>query len=236
MQTTPQIASPKLKDLPKEELPRERLLGSGAEELGLRELLSILLGTGSRGETALALADRILARYRGLEDLAQATPAELMKLPGVGEAKATQVLAAVELARRMRGRTLAPGTAIRSSDDVFVHFEPRLRDLRQESFFVLTLDAKNRLIREHRISLGDLTGSSAQHREVFRAAIRDAARSIILLHNHPSGDPTPSPEDVKVTQRLARAGELIGIPVLDHVIIGNGVFRSLADEGEIEPA
>lgn len=213
-----------------EDRPRERLRGVGARHLSARELLAILVGSGRRGASAFHVADRVLAWAGGsLRRLAQADPGTLEQLPGVGAATASRVLAALELGRRAAATTSRDDEPIRGPADVYRRMGPRLRDLPQEEFHVLLLNTRHRVIREVAVTRGILDASLIHPREVFRQAVVEGAAGIILVHNHPSGDPTPSAEDRAVTRQLADAGRALGIPVLDHVVVGEGGYRSAAD-------
>jgi DNA repair protein RadC len=218
--------------LPAGERPRERLQRLGAAALSDSEVLALLLGTGhpSRGD-AHALACDLLGRFGELRAVVAAGGAELAGLRGVGHARAAKLLAAGELARRVSSARLDPGAQVTCSADVQAHFGPLLADEMREVFYALLLDTKNRLIAKVRISEGSLGASLVHPREAFRPAVREAAASVLFLHNHPSGDPAPSPEDRRVTDRLKRAGELLGIPVLDHVVVGREKYYSFADSG-----
>lgn len=213
--------------------PRERLERAGIDSLSDVELLALLLRTGHRGASALDLARRLHARYGGVVELAAASPHELALVAGIGPAHAAAICAAVALGRRADGRSLATGDRIGASVDVFRHFRARLAGLPQERFYVVLLDGKGRVMRDVRVSEGTLTASLVHPREVFRTAIREAAASVILVHNHPSGDPTPSPEDVALTSRLRSAGDLVGIKVVDHVVIGHQRYTSFVDLGQM---
>jgi len=215
----------------REDGPRERLATLGPAVLSDAELVALLLRTGGRGCDARAVAERLLARHAGLRGLAAATPRELAAAAGVGPAKAASLLAALEVGRRVAARRLKPGDGIRGPEDVFRHFHPRLRDAPRECFLALLLDGRHRVIREVEVSQGTLTASLVHPREVFRPALRDGAAALIAVHNHPSGDPAPSPEDREVTVRLARAGDLLGVRLLDHVVVAERGYRSLRDEG-----
>jgi len=210
--------------------PRERLRDRGAAALSDAELLALLLRTGG-GEGALALAGDLLRRHGGLRGLARAGPGELLRASGMGEARTASLLAGLELSRRLAGRRLRPGDPIRDPADVHRHFHPVLRDLAHERFVALLLDGRHRVLREEVVSQGTLTASLVHPREVFRCALREAAAALVLVHNHPSGDPTPSAEDREVTRRLARAGEILGVRVLDHVVVAERGFASLREEG-----
>jgi DNA repair protein RadC len=222
-----------LQDMAIDDRPRERLERSGSEALSDLELLTLLLRTGHRGASAFELAQKLRTEYPRLVDLAAATPQELTLVDGIGRVHAATICAAIALGRRVDHVGLAAGEKIGGSADVFRHFAARLTGLKQERFYVVMLDGKGRMMRELRVSEGTLTASLVHPREVFRAAIREAAASLILVHNHPSGDPTPSPEDVALTTRLRAAGELIGVRVVDHVVIGNGRFASFVDNGQL---
>ncbi len=213
-----------------DEGPRERLERKGPSALADAELLAILLGSGGAGRSARALAEQILAGA-GLQGLARQSARELRQVRGVGAAKSAALMAAVEVGRRLATRRLQAGDPVRGPEDVFRHFHPTLRDAPHEHFLVVLLDGRHRVLREVLTSQGTLTASLVHPREVFRPALREGAAALIVVHNHPSGDPSPSPEDREVTRRLARAGQLLGIPLLDHVVVAERGFRSLREEG-----
>ena len=215
--------------------PRERLDSHGPEALSDCELLALLLRTGGRGASALVIASRILAHVGGLQGLANAGAPELALVSGVGPAKGATIRACLGLARRLASRRLTPGTVIRTPEDIHRHFHASLRDLRHERFLAVLLDGRQRVMRWELISQGTLTASLVHPREVFRPALREAAAALVLVHNHPSGDPTPSREDREITARLVRAGEILGVRVLDHVIIAERGYCSLREEGWMEP-
>lgn len=223
----------RIKDWPEAERPREKLLQAGPAALGDTELLALVLRTGhpSTQTSALDLARQLLNCFGTLRALGTATAAELCAVPGIGPAKAAELLAVGELARRLATTKLRPGERFTSSGAVFAHFHERLRAQRKEVFLTLLLDSKNRLLREVRVSEGSLNASIVHPREVFAPVVRESAAAVLLVHNHPSGDPTPSREDLELTGRLREAGELMGVRVLDHVIIGHGCYVSLADRG-----
>jgi len=210
--------------------PRERLLDAGSEALSDRELLALLLRTGMPGRSAEGLADDLLAAG-GLAALATSSEGELVQRPGIGPAKAATLLAALELGRRLAARRLQEGDRFRGPEDVARHFFPRLRDAPCEQFHAVLLDGRHRVKRVVLVSQGTLTASLVHPREVFRPALREAAAALVVVHNHPSGDPTPSGEDREVTDRLRRAGELLGIPLLDHVVVAEQGFVSLRERG-----
>jgi len=214
--------------------PRERLDLLGPEALSDAELVALLLRTGERGTDALGVAETLLARLGGLRGLAGAARGELRSVAGVGPVKGAGLEAALELGRRLATRRLRAGDPVLGPEDVFRHFHARLRDAPHERFLVLLLDGRHRVVREVVTSQGTLTASLVHPREVFRPALREAAAALILVHNHPSGDPAPSREDREVTVRLARAGEILGVPVLDHVIVAERGWASLREQGVIE--
>lgn len=221
---------------PKAERPRERLLMKGPDALSDAQLLAILLRTGRRDSSAVQVAIELLHRVGGVAGLAQCGVEELCGIQGVGPAKAAQLKAAVELGRRTMAQPLSTGTRVSCSGDLFKHFHPALRDRKHELFKVVLLDAKNTVLKESTVSEGSLTLSIVHPREVFALAVRESAAGVIFLHNHPSGDPTPSLEDRQLTDRLVAAGQLLGIRVLDHVIVGDGRYVSFADEGWLKGA
>jgi len=223
-----------VRDLPAEERPREKLLQEGPAALSNTELLAVLLRTGTADRSALHVAEEVLACYRerGLCGVAFLSPEDLSKIRGVGRAKAASILAAVEFGRRLASAR-ARVEAVHSPEDAARFAMPRLRFEQREHFAVMLLNRKNHILAMHDISIGSLSSSIVHPREVFRAAIRYAAAAMIVLHNHPSGDPTPSREDIAVTRRLVRAGELLDIPVLDHIIIGDNKFHSFKEKGMI---
>jgi DNA repair protein RadC len=218
------------------ERPRERLLKQGPDSLSDAQLVAILLRVGRQEASAVDVAREILQRLGGISGLVHCGLEEICVIPGIGHAKAAQLKAAIELGRRAMAAPLSTGFRVTSSADLFAHFHLRLRNLRHEIFTTVLLDAKNAIIREAVVSEGSLTHSIVHPREVFQLAIRESAASIILLHNHPSGDPMPSQEDRLLTTRLIAGGQLLGIRVLDHLVIGDGRYVSFADQGWIEPA
>lgn len=214
------------------ERPREKLLTNGAAALSAAELLAIILGSGTAGGNALAVARAVLAAAGGsLRRLAGMSAVDLARLRGIGPARAAEVLACLELAKRFGEEEFAPGTAFRGSYDVYAHFRERLADERCEYFYAVLLDNKHRKIRDVRVSQGSLTSSIVHPRDVFLPVIRESAAAVIFVHNHPSGDPTPSREDIEITRRLREVGELVGVRVLDHLVIGRGRYVSFVDDG-----
>ena len=220
---------------PRPEGPRERIRRDGAEALAEVELLAILLRTGPVGGSALGLAARLLRAFGSLERLAGAGDAELQAVGGIGPVKTAGLRAAFELGSRLARSPLLPGEKLQSPEQVFGAFGARLRHVRQELFFVLLLDSRHRLIREVEVSRGSLNQSLVHPREVFAPALREAAAAILVVHNHPSGDPDPSREDHEVTRRLAQAGEILGVRLVDHVVIGGESYRSFARSGWFSP-
>jgi DNA repair protein RadC len=220
-----------LRDVPEEERPRERMLQYGAQALSNAELLAILLRTGTISESAVGLAQRLLAESGGLRQLVEMSASELIKIKGIGLAKAMQIKAGIELGRRIARSVQHSTVTIRSPRDVSDLLMEDLRYLKKEHFVCLFLNTKNHVIGQETLSIGSLNASIVHPREVFVAAIKRSSASIICVHNHPSGDPTPSREDIEITKRLSEAGRLIGIDVLDHIIIGDRTFVSLKEKG-----
>lgn len=214
-----------------EEAPRERLLRQGPQALRSDELLAVILQTGSRTVNVLDLSARVICEVGGVYGLLDAETEELMRIPGIGTGKALQIAAAVELGRRIVHKPVQPKTQIRSADDAAEYYMDRLRHLKKEHFITLHLDTKHCIIGEDVTSVGSLDASIVHPREIFKLAVKRSASAILCLHNHPSGDPTPSPEDIAVTRRLSEAGRLLGIDVLDHIVVGDGQFVSLKARG-----
>ncbi|WP_409370532.1 RadC family protein [Lysinibacillus sp. 38-6] len=211
--------------------PRERLLRQGAMSLSNQELLAILLRTGTKEESVLVLANRVLSTFERLHHLKHATIEEMVAIKGIGEVKAIQILAAIELGRRLSQKQNDDKYTVRSPQDAAAYLMPDMTSLSQEHFVVLFLDVKNQIIHKKTIFIGGLNASIVHPREIFREAVKRSAASIICAHNHPSGVPTPSPEDIEVTKRIQEAGFIIGIELLDHVIIGDHQFISLKEKG-----
>jgi DNA repair protein RadC len=220
-----------LRDIPHEERPRERMIQYGAGALSHAELLAILLRTGTRHESAIHMAQRILIGIGGIRGLIDFSLEELTKLKGIGPAKAVQLKAGIELGQRLAKTRLPDTGTVHSPRDVADMLMEQLRYLQKEHFVCLFLNTKNHLIAQETLSIGSLNASIVHPREVFRAAIKCSSASIICAHNHPSGDPTPSPEDIAMTRRLCEAGQIVGIDVLDHIVIGDGEFVSLKEQG-----
>ena len=220
-----------IRDLPADERPRERLARAGEGALSTTELLAIILRTGVGGESALDIARRLLSRYEGLGGLARASFAELLAEKGLGEAKTAQLKAALELGRRMLLVTPEDRFIVRSPADVAQLLMAEMSHLEQEHFQVLYLDTRNRLLGSETVYVGSLNASHIRVGEIFRDAVKRNCAAVIVAHNHPSGDPTPSPEDVEVTRQLVAAGNLLDIEVLDHLVIGQQRFVSLRERG-----
>lgn len=222
-----------IRDFPEDERPRERLISDGPESLANHELLAILLRTGTKNESVLQLANRLLNHFEGLRLLKDATIEEITSIKGIGTAKAVQILAAIELGRRISRLQYDERYVIRSPEDGAKYVMEDMRFLSQEHFVCLYLNTKNQVIHRKTVFIGSLNASIVHPREVFKEAIKRSAASIICAHNHPSGDPTPSREDIEVTKRLVECGRMIGIELLDHLIIGDRKFVSLKEKGYV---
>lgn len=220
-----------LRDIPHQERPRERMLQYGASAVSNAELLAILLRTGTKQESAIHLAQRILQQVGSVRRLVDMSAEELMAIKGIGSAKAVQLKAGIELGLRLARTRMDEPVVIRSPRDAADVLMEQLRYLQKEHFVCLFLNTKNHIIAQETLSIGSLNASIVHPREVFRAAIKRSSASILCAHNHPSGDPAPSPEDISLTSRLKEAGEIVGIEVLDHLIIGDGEFVSLKEQG-----
>lgn len=220
-----------IKDFPESERPRERFIQFGPGSLSNQELIAILLRTGTKDESVLQLSNRLLNHFEGLRLLKDATLNEITQIKGIGVAKAIQILAAVEIGRRISNLNYNERYVIRSPEDAANYCMNDMRFLAQEHFVCLYLNTKNQVIHKQTIFIGSLNASIVHPREVFKEALRRSAASLICLHNHPSGDPTPSREDIEVTKRLTESGKIIGIELLDHVIIGENKYVSLKEKG-----
>jgi DNA repair protein RadC len=222
----------RLSDAPAPDRPRERLFALGPGALTLAELLAILIGTGTRRDDAVGVARAVLGVGGGaLRELARRPVGELARVAGMGRAKAARVAAALELGRRLAAEDAAPGFEVRSPADVHRWCAPALRDLVVEEFHVLALDSQNRITRDLLITRGILNGSLVHPREVFRAAIAEAAAGVVVVHNHPSGHAAPSADDRAVTRQLMEAGRLLDVPLYDHVIVAGDRYFSFAEAG-----
>ncbi len=220
-----------LRDIPNDERPRERMQQYGASALSQAELLAILLRTGTRQESAIHMAQRILGETGGIRGIMDLSIGELTRMKGIGLAKAVQIKAGIELGQRLVRTRLPDAQTIRSPQDAADLLMEQLRYLQKEHFVCLFLNTKNHIIAQETLSIGSLNASIVHPREVFRAAIKCSSASVVCAHNHPSGDPTPSPEDIRMTERLCQAGDIVGIDVLDHIVIGDGIFVSLKEQG-----
>jgi len=225
--------SPTIKDLPQNDRPRERLFALGAGALTTPELVAILIRVGTSQRSAVSLGEHLLAHFGSIGGLAGAAAEELAGVHGIGAAKAAQIKAAIEFGSRVSLFAGEARPAIGGPRDVANLLMPDLRYLKKEVLKSLLLDTKNKVLGIKTVSIGDLSSSIVHPREVFKDAVLASAASIIVAHNHPSGDPTPSAEDVAVTKRLMSAGEILGIDVLDHIVIGDGTFASLKERGLI---
>ena len=225
-----------IKEMPIGDRPRERFLKQGPQALSDSELIAILLRTGTRGkkgergENVIEMSNRLINEY-GLNKLLECSLTELQKINGIGPSKAMQILTISELQKRIN-QSKTPINRITQASDVFDLFHERLKNEKQEHFYIIMLSTRNHIIGEHLVSKGVLDAAIIEPREVFRPAIKAAASRIIILHNHPSGDPTPSPEDLEVTKKLIEAGNTVNIKLLDHVIIGNGKWWNWAENSK----
>ncbi len=225
----------KIKDWPEDERPRERLIKFGEEGLSDSQLLAIILRTGnSTKSNAIDLARILLEHYGNFRALDSASISELCTIEGIGMAKAAQIKAALEIGKRLLRQKTGSRKKITSVEDVVNYYGPYLRDLKKEVFKIMLLDSRNKIIRERTISEGSLNASIVHPREVIKEIIRESASAVIFVHNHPSGEPKPTREDIEITERLIKACNLVGVRVLDHIIIGNDDYISLVDEGLIK--
>ena len=223
--------NPTIKELPKGERPRERLEHYGPNALSTAELLAIILRTGTKEENVIRLAQRLLTVYGGLLGLAQAPFTELVAVKGLGSAKTTQLKAAFELGRRLLVAAPHERPQVKSPADAANLLLGEMATLEQEHLRTILLDSKNHVLRVHTVYIGSLNSAVVRVGELFREAIRLNSAAMIVVHNHPSGDPTPSPEDVAVTRQIVDAGKLLNIDVLDHLVIGHGRWVSLKERG-----
>jgi len=215
-------------DLPLGERPRERLLKLGSEALSAQEILALILGRGIKGESVMVTSQKLLSHFGNLKGVANASVEELTQIRGIGPAKAAQIKAALELSRRLEADVGdKPQPIVKSPEDVVAVAGKQLKGKKKEHFLVLCLDTRNKLINCKPVSIGSLDTSIVHPREAFKEAVSSSAASVVFVHNHPSGDPEPSKEDVELTKRLAKAGEIIGISVLDHIIVCDKSYLSL---------
>ncbi|MER2028133.1 MAG: DNA repair protein RadC [Solibacillus sp.] len=229
--TVQPLLNMKIHDVHEADRPRERLIRQGARSLSNQELIAILLGTGTKRESVLTVANRVLINFEKLHNLKHATLEEMTGINGIGEAKAVLLLAAIELGRRLASKDLEERFTIRSPEDAATFLMQDMTSLQQEHFVCLFLNVKNQVLHKQTIFVGSLNASIVHPREIFREAVKRSAASIICSHNHPSGIPTPSPEDIDVTTRLYEAGKIVGVDLLDHVIIGDHQFISMKEKG-----
>lgn len=229
-----QEANMMIKELPCSERPREKMMQHGSHALTNAELLAILLRTGTSDKTATGLAEELLALdASGIVYLAECPMEELSAVHGIGPAKACQVKAAVEIGRRIATQPRPDRMKVTSTEQVVDIFMEKMRYYKKEFFNVLLINTKGEILSVENIAVGDLNSSIVHPRESFASAVRKSAAAVIFVHNHPSGDPTPSRQDIEVTKRLCEAGDILGIQVLDHIIIGDGRYQSLMAEGSI---
>jgi len=217
-------------DLPKSERPRERLNKFGAEALSAQELLALILGRGIRGESVMVTAQRLLSAFGNIKNLSEASIEELSAIKGIGLAKAAQIKSAFELARRKDDHDYSK-ISVKSHQDVVKLVSPKLKDKKKEQFLILCLDTRNNLIKLNTISTGTLDANLVHPREVFKEAIQSLASSIILVHNHPSGNPEPSDADIDITRRILETGKIVGIDILDHIIVADNKSFSFKEKG-----
>ncbi|MBH0163318.1 DNA repair protein RadC [Fictibacillus sp. 7GRE50] len=222
-----------IKDYPLQERPRERLLNDGPEALSNYELLAILLRTGTKQMSAIQLAHHIIQQFEGLMHLKEATIGELKEINGIGSAKAVELMAAIEIGKRISRLQFEERYTIRSPEDGARYLMDELRFLQQEHFVCLYLNTKNQVLYKKTVFIGSLNTSIVHPREVFKEGFKRSSASIICFHNHPSGDPAPSREDIEVTKRLVECGKMLGIEVLDHIIIGDQRYVSLKEKGYV---
>ncbi len=226
-------------DIAPENRPRERLQKLGPAALSEAELLAIIFKTGTKTDNVLDVSNKLIGKYNGFQKLAECSFTELQAIRGIGPAKACQVMAMFELFRRHKPAQAA-GTAaaiIKSPKDVLNLYSPRLEGLKKETFLMVMLNVRKKVVRDEVISIGSLSGTVVHPREVFRPAIKESAHSIVIVHNHPSGDPSPSEEDREITNALSKAGKLLDIPLVDHVILagcGDGKYYSFRETGELQ--
>lgn len=223
------VYSTAMREMPHEERPRERLVQLGAEALRDAELLAVIFRTGTREVGAVALAERVIQHFSGLRGLSRASVEEMMQVPGLGQVKAVEIKAALELGKRLAAYTEHDRRRIRSAQDVADYLMIRFKDCETEQFKCLLLNTKNEVLRVAEVSSGGLDATMALPRDVFRQAVREGAPAVIVTHNHPSGDPEPSRDDVALTKRLVEAAGVLGIRLLDHIVFGDGRYASFKD-------
>ena len=222
-----------IKDWPEADRPREKLLAKGSHSLTETELLAIILrnGNASSGESAIDQARLLLNQFGGLKGIDEASASEIVAVKGIGPAKVAQLKACLEIGKRIGSQKWETGQPLQSAEDVYHHFRENLGREKRELFYVVLLNNKNRKMREVKVSEGSLTAALVHPREVYNPVIRDSAAGVIFVHNHPSGDPAPSPEDIDITKRLKEVGDVMGVRVLDHVVIGHDRYFSFNERG-----
>lgn len=219
-----------IKELPESDRPREKLVQKGPHMLSTQELIAIILRTGTKDCSALMLAQEITNKYSNFNRLKDMTIDELIKIKGVGETKAIQIVAAIELGKRCHASVLERGIQIKSPIECADYIAEEVKHLDQEHFIGIYLDTKNRILAKKTLFIGSLNKAIVHPREVFKEALKHGCASIIVVHNHPSGDPTPSPQDISITKRLMEVGELMGIEILDHLVVGTDGYVSMREE------
>lgn len=223
----------KVLDIPKGERPQEKLISFGAERLTDAELLAIVLRTGIKGENVITLSQRIICELGGLDGILNASLEDIKKIKGIKNSKGTRILAIVEIARRLKSLRNLEKKKVAKAEDLVDFLYPEMSSLNQEVLKLVVLNTKNEITRVKDVFKGSLNSAIVHPREIFNEALKSSAASIIICHNHPSGDPTPSKEDIMITKRLSSCGELLGINLTDHIIIGNNRYVSLREKGII---
>ena len=222
-----------IKEWPQFERPRERLMQHGAEYLTDAELLAIILVNGYSGKTSVDLAKSLLAKYGSLRKLISIPYSEIREIHGIGKAKYSQIKAALEIGIRLSQEKMFPGKRVQKAQDVVDYYYAEMRDKKKEVFHILLLDIRYQIIRDVLISMGSLTETTVHPREVLKEVIKESAAAVIFLHNHPSGNPQPSKQDIELTDRLCKSCQMMGVKVLDHIVIGEDNFYSFAQMGQI---
>ncbi len=220
-----------IRELPIDERPREKMILYGTSALSNAELLAILIRTGTNKKTAIALANEVLSyRKNGISFLAECVPEELTELQGIGKAKACQIVAAIELGKRIATKPKETKINVNNPEAIADLFMEKMRYYKKEFFNVVILNTKGEVLSVENVAIGDLNCTIIHPREIFCKAVKKSASAVIFVHNHPSGNPTPSKEDIDITERLVKAGDILGIKVLDHIIIGDGTFLSFRNK------
>jgi DNA repair protein RadC len=230
MNNSSEVKTFTIRDIPSSERPRERMQKLGADKLSAQELLALILGRGIAGESVMVTVQRLLEKFENLNNIANASIEELSSVRGIGQAKACQIKAAFELANRWDKSNNPRIKKVNSPEDAYMEFKNKFRGKQKEYFMALFLDTRNQIIKTVEISIGSLDSSIVHPRELFKEAISSSSASVIVAHNHPSGNPEASKEDIELTKRLVQAGKIMGIEIIDHLIIGDGKFISLKRE------